>query len=265
MIVIAGKIAVKPERREEAQCAALAMAEATRREAGCLSYAFYADLVDPGTFFIFEEWESDAALAAHFQTEHMARFQQHVPALLAAGIDVISISVGALADPALLAEVERAATSGGARLRIPSGASAALDAISAASVSGLDRVVHTVRKPPATLLPADEARAVVESGQPRILYDGPARAATQLFPANVNVVAAVSLAGIGLDRTEARVIADPAVRHNTHELEVSGDFGRLSVKMENIPSDENPKTGRIVPASLVRALRGLSEHVLIGS
>jgi aspartate dehydrogenase len=192
-------------------------------------------------------------------------FRQHVPALLAAGIDVISISVGALADPALLAEVERAATSGGARLRIPSGAIAALDAISAASVSGLDRVVHTVRKPPATLLPADEAQAVEESGQPRVLYDGPARAATQLFPANVNVVAAVSLAGIGLDRTEARVIADPAVRHNTHELEVSGDFGRLTVKMENIPSDENPKTGRIVPASLVRALRALSEHVVVGA
>jgi aspartate dehydrogenase len=192
-------------------------------------------------------------------------FRQHVPGLLAAGIDVIAISVGALADSDLLAEVERAAASGGSRLRIPSGAIAALDAISAASVSGLDRVVHSVRKPPPTLLPADEARAVIESGEPRILYDGPARAATQLFPANVNVVAAVSLAGIGLDRTEVRVIADPGVRHNTHELEVEGDFGRLAVRMENIPSDENPKTGRIVPASLVRALRGISEHVLVGA
>ena len=84
MIVIAGKILVKPERRVDAQRAALAMAEATRREAGCISYGFYADLVDPGTFFLFEEWESDAALAAHFQTEHMARFQQQIPALLAA-------------------------------------------------------------------------------------------------------------------------------------------------------------------------------------
>ena len=83
MIVIAGKILVKPERRDEAQRAALAMAEATRREAGCISYTFYADLVEPGTFFLFEEWESDAALAAHFQTEHMARFQQQVPALVA--------------------------------------------------------------------------------------------------------------------------------------------------------------------------------------
>ena len=83
MIVIAGNIKVRPERREEAVRAALAMVEATRREQGCVSYAFYGDLVEQGTFFLFEEWESDAALAAHFQTEHMARFQQQVPALLA--------------------------------------------------------------------------------------------------------------------------------------------------------------------------------------
>ena len=83
MIVIAGKIQVRPERREEAVRAALAMVEATRREQGCVSYAFYGDLVDQGTFFLFEEWESDAALAAHFQSEHMARFQQQVPALIA--------------------------------------------------------------------------------------------------------------------------------------------------------------------------------------
>ena len=84
MIVIAGKIQVKPERRDEARKAALDMVEATRREAGCVSYAFYADLVEPATFFLFEEWESDAALGAHFQTEHMARFQQQAPAFLAA-------------------------------------------------------------------------------------------------------------------------------------------------------------------------------------
>lgn len=192
-------------------------------------------------------------------------FRQHVPALLAAGIDVLAISVGALADPDLLAEIERAAAAGGSRLRIPSGAIAALDAISAANVSGLDRVVHSVRKPPATLLGAEEARAVVESGQPRVLYSGPAREATQLFPANVNVTAAVSLAGIGLDRTEVRVIADPSVVHNTHEVEVEGDFGRLFIRMENVPSVENPKTGRIVPASLVRSLRALSEHVVVGA
>jgi quinol monooxygenase YgiN len=83
MIVVAGTIRIRPERREEAVRAALAMAEATRREAGCVSYAFWADLVDPAAFFVFEEWESDAALAAHFQTPHMARFQEQSAALLA--------------------------------------------------------------------------------------------------------------------------------------------------------------------------------------
>jgi aspartate dehydrogenase len=193
-----------------------------------------------------------------------AAFRQHVPVLLAAGIDVISISVGALADPALLEETRAAAVRGGGRLRVPSGAIAALDAISAASVARIDRVVHTVRKPPPTLLDGAEAQAVLASGLERILYHGPAREATQRFPANVNVVAAVSLAGIGMDRTEARVIADPAVVHNTHDVEVEGEFGRLRLRIENVPSDENPRTGRIVALSLVRSLRALTEPIVVG-
>jgi aspartate dehydrogenase len=194
-----------------------------------------------------------------------AGFRQHVPALLAAGIDVIAISVGVLADPDLLAEVERAAVVGGSRLRIPSGAIAGLDAISAAAAAGgLERVVHSVRKPPRTLLGDDEAEAVIRSGEARVLYDGPARAAAARFPANVNVVVAVSLAGIGLDRTECRVIADPAVTHTTHDVEIEGDFGRLQLRMENIPSDDNPKSGRIVALSLVRTLRARSEPIIVG-
>lgn len=193
-----------------------------------------------------------------------AAFRQHVPALLAGGVDVISISVGALADPELLERTHAAAVRGGGRLRVPSGAIAALDAISAAAVGRIDRVVHTVRKPPPTLLDGEEGLAVLASGVEKVLYEGPAREATQLFPANVNVIAAVSLAGIGMDRTEARVIADPAVVHNTHDVEVEGEFGRLRLRIENIPSDENPKTGRIVAMSLVRALRALSEPIVVG-
>lgn len=191
-------------------------------------------------------------------------FRSHVPAILAAGIDALAISVGALADAALLAEVERAATSGGGRLRVPSGAIAGLDALSAAAVLGLDRVVHTVRKPPAGLLGPEETAAVTRSGVARELYAGPAREAVLRFPANVNVVAAVSLAGIGFERTEVRVIADPAVRHNTHEVSVEGVFGRLSILIQNTPSEENPKTGRIVAASIVRTIWGLSEPIVVG-
>jgi quinol monooxygenase YgiN len=83
MIVIAGTIPIKPEHREEARQLAIQMAKATQAEAGCLSYQFYADLADPNTFFIFEEWESEDALNRHFQTEHMKNFQQQAPKLLA--------------------------------------------------------------------------------------------------------------------------------------------------------------------------------------
>src|SRR5438105_5008851 len=83
MIVIAGKVVVRPERREEVIRAALAMAEATQKEDGCITYQFSADLADPNTIFIFEEWESDEALTRHFQTEHMRVFREQLPRLLA--------------------------------------------------------------------------------------------------------------------------------------------------------------------------------------
>jgi quinol monooxygenase YgiN len=75
MLVIAGHIRIDPARREDAVRAAVEVQEATRREVGCISYTFSADLSDPGTFRIFEEWESPEALGAHFRTPHMARFQ----------------------------------------------------------------------------------------------------------------------------------------------------------------------------------------------
>jgi quinol monooxygenase YgiN len=83
MIVIAGHVAIDPERREEAVQVAREMAEASRREAGCVAYVFSANLEDPNRFLVFEEWESDAALARHFETEHMAAFQRRLPGLLA--------------------------------------------------------------------------------------------------------------------------------------------------------------------------------------
>ena len=190
-------------------------------------------------------------------------FRQHVPLILEAGVDVLSLSVGALANPETLARTEAAAAAGGSRLRVPSGAIAALDAISAAAVGHVDRVVHTVRKPPATLIEGPRAAEIVAAGQPVELYAGTAREAALLFPANVNVIAAVSLAGIGLDRTEARILADPAVSRNVHEVLVEGEFGRLFVRIENEPS-ENPKTGRIVAMSVVRALRAYSESIVVG-
>ena len=82
MIVIAGSVTIRPDRREEAVRAALAMARATQAEAGCVAYRFAADLVDPNTFLIFEEWESEDALARHFESAHMRVFREQIPALV---------------------------------------------------------------------------------------------------------------------------------------------------------------------------------------
>jgi aspartate dehydrogenase len=190
-------------------------------------------------------------------------FRTFVPTFLGAGVEVIALSAGALADPATLDAVMDATEQGGSRLRVPSGAIAGLDAISAAAVGRLERVVHHVRKPPDALLDPDEAAEVVASGEPRVLFEGAAREAALRFPANVNVVAAVSLAGLGLDRTTTRVVADPSVTRNTHEVDVEGDFGRLTLSIENRPSD-NPKTGVIVALSLARVLRAYGEPIVVG-
>jgi aspartate dehydrogenase len=173
------------------------------------------------------------------------------PAVLRAGCDLLMLSVGALADPALEDEIRAAARAGGARARVASGGIGALDAIASAAVGGLERVTHTVRKPARTLMDPREAATLAA---PREMFRGPARQGVLLFPESINVAAAVSLAGIGLDQTEVCVIADPAARRNQHEVVAEGAFGRLRFEIENIPREENPRTGRLVAMSVVHEL-----------
>ena len=96
MLVIAGRIRVKPERREDAVRLALDVSRETVKEAGCRSYRFYADIEDPGLFFLFEEWDGPEALEKHFATPHMARFMTEAPALLAGGIEINRYEVSAV-------------------------------------------------------------------------------------------------------------------------------------------------------------------------
>jgi len=99
MIIVAGTVQIKPEMRDVAIQIAKKMAQATQAETGCIGYKFYADLEDETTFFIFEAWETEEVLAQHFQTEHMAEFQQHLPNLLAGEIDVKRYDVTAITAP----------------------------------------------------------------------------------------------------------------------------------------------------------------------
>lgn len=186
---------------------------------------------------------------------------KHGPALLRSGRDLLAVSVGALADPAVHDALLAAAQAGRGRIVVASGASGGLDAISSATLGGLARVTHTTRKPPRSLLDPTEADALTEA---REIFRGTAREGALRFPESINVAAAVSLAGIGLDRTEVCVIADPAVTRNHHEVVAEGAFGSIRFVIENIPSDDNPRTGRLVAPSIVRALLRRRASLVVG-
>jgi aspartate dehydrogenase len=180
--------------------------------------------------------------------------------VLCASVDLLMVSVGAFAAPGLLEDITEAARQGKARARVASGAIGALDAISSAAVGGLTRVTHTTRKPPRSLFSSEEAERITQVTE---IYRGPAREAALKFPDNVNVCAAVSLAGIGLDRTEMCIVADPGVERNQHEVVAEGEFGRLRFEIQNIPT-EKPATGRLVAMSVFKELMARRAPFLIG-
>jgi len=163
--------------------------------------------------------------------------------------------------------VERAKQTG-ARILVPTGGLIGLDAVRAAAEGTIHSVIMITRKPPNGL---DGAPYLVERGislkglnAPRKVFDGAAREGARGFPANVNVAAALSLAGIGPDRTRLEIWADPALDRNTHRIEVEADTARFAMSIENVPS-ENPRTGRIVALSTAAALRGLVAELKIGT
>jgi len=163
--------------------------------------------------------------------------------------------------------VERAKQRG-ARILAPTGALLGLDAVRAAAEGTIHSVKMVTRKPPAGLEGApylvEHNISVTGLKAPLKVFDGSARESARGFPANVNVAAALSLAGIGPDRTKLEIWADPGVTRNTHRIEVESDTARFSMQIENVPSD-NPRTGKNVALSVVAALRGLVAELKIGT
>lgn len=182
-----------------------------------------------------------------------------------AGKDLMIISVGALLDhPEIMARSRET----GCRLFVPSGAIAGLDGIKSACVGSISHVTITTRKPPQGLEGArylvERAISLVGLREEREVFSGTAREACKGFPANVNVSAAVSLAGIGPDKTRIRILAVPRLERNCHDIEVEGEFGRLAVHIENVPS-ENPRTGRLTALSIIRSVQDAADPVRIGT
>ena len=187
------------------------------------------------------------------------------PAIARARI-FMPLSVGALLDH--LALIERARQTG-ARIVVPTGALLGLDAVRAAAEGNISSVRMVTRKPPAGLMgaPLLAQRNISLTGlqEPLLVFAGSAREAIAGFPANVNVAVALSLAGIGPDRTRVEIWADPTVTHNTHNIILTSDSSDLSMTIQNIPTPENPRTGRITALSALAALRRLTAQLVVGS
>ena len=183
-----------------------------------------------------------------------------------AGRIFIPLSVGQLL---LHEDLIARAPDTGARILVPTGALLGLDAVRAAAEGTIHSVTMVTRKPPMGL---KSAPLVIEQGldldalaAPLCLFEGSAREAARGFPANINVAVALSLAGIGPDRTRVEIWADPAVTRNTHTIRVDSDATRFEMTIEGIPSPDNPATGLLTPLSVIATLKGLVAPLKVGT
>ena len=195
-----------------------------------------------------------------------AVFEEVATAAIEAGRIFVPSSVGALLPRMYL--VERAKQTG-ARIIVPTGALLGLDAVRAAAEGNVSSVTIETRKPPGGLVGApylgQHGIDVLGITTPTRIFQGNAFDAAQGFPANVNVAAALALAGIGPERTMVEIWADPGMTRNMHTIRVEADEVRLNMTIENVPSVENPRTGRITPLSILACLRGMTSTLKVGS
>jgi aspartate dehydrogenase len=240
----------------------LTLSAATARDRD-RSEAFLRTLASKPPLLTLDELIEASDLVVEASTQ--AHLEEIAPKTLARGRDLVVLSCGGLlgrADWIALAETH------GARILVPSGAIAGLDAVKGARVGAITSVTMETRKPPRGLAGAPwiverkiDLDAITEE---TLVFEGPATEACRAFPANVNVLAALSLAGIGPERTRIRIHAVPGLSRNQHRITVEGEFGSLRVEIENVPS-ENPRTGKLSYLSTIALLRDLGAPLRVGT
>lgn len=195
-----------------------------------------------------------------------AAFESIVLPALERGRTLVVASVGALISRLHLIERARASD---ARIIVPSGALAGLDAIRALALENISTLVLETRKSPQGLAGAPylahHGIDVAQIREATCVFRGNALEAVAGFPANANVAAALALAGIGAQRTQVEIWADPAVTRNTHTIRIEADAARITVCVESVPAPDNPRTSRLAPLSVLACLRSLTSTLRAGS
>jgi aspartate dehydrogenase len=189
--------------------------------------------------------------------------------IIQSGKDLIIMSTGALAEPDLLQELLDIASKKEGHIYVPSGAVAGIDAIRSVKHL-LNSVTITTTKNPKALAGApffEKTRIKPETiTNKKLIYEGTARDAVKEFPANVNVAAVLSLAGVGMDATKVKIIADPAASVNQHEITANGNFGEINIVVRNTPSPSNPKTSYLAILSAIECIRSIcDDNIRIGT
>ncbi len=177
--------------------------------------------------------------------------------VLDAGKDLIIMSIGSLFDDSLRKKFEQKALEKRCKIYLPSGAVCGIDGIKAARIDEIDEVTLVTTKPPVSLGEKYTKRSVV--------FEGTARDAVKRFPKNINVAGCLSLAGIGFDKTQVEIVADPVTNRISHKILAHGRFGRLRAEIENMPNPHNPKSSYMASLSAIVMLRRVVDPIQIGA
>lgn len=195
-----------------------------------------------------------------------AHFAAIAEPAIAAGRTLVALSAGALLSRPDLVE---AADISGAQIIVPTGALIGLDAVRAMAEGEIESVKLVTRKPPKGLIGAPYLEAegidVAALSQPLCVFSGNAFDAAKAFPANINVGAALALAGAGPERTMIEIWADPTISRNRHRVEITSDSAIASMEIEGMPSADNPRTSASVANSVIAALRRMRDPLVVGT
>lgn len=192
-----------------------------------------------------------------FEAASQKAVEEYAEVVINAGKDFVLMSVGSLFDDKFRIKLEKIAKKNSCKIYIPSGAVCGIDGILSASIDYIDEVTLVTTKPPESL--------GIKTNSRRVIFKGKARDAVKIFPRNINVAASLSLAGVGFDKTNVEIVADPVETRINHKILAHGKFGRLRAEVENMPNPNNPKTSYMASLSAIATLKKIINPIQIGA